>query len=49
MARNRSSYTRTGEIRPLRERRPAAYWTAVLISVAMVLSLVASTAALFLF
>lgn len=48
MARHRSNYTPTGEVRPFRERKPGMYWTAVIVSVAMVLSLVVSSAAIFL-
>jgi len=42
MARRRPQYTATGEIRPLRERQPGVYWTAVVVSVALVLSLLAT-------
>jgi len=35
------TYTPSGEVRPLRQRNPAVYWLAVVVVVAMVLSLVA--------
>lgn len=48
MARHRSNYTPSGQVRPLRERKPGMYWTAMVVSLAMVLSLVASGVAIFL-
>jgi hypothetical protein len=42
MARRRPQYTATGEIRPLRERQPAVYWIAVVVAIALVLSLLAT-------
>jgi len=35
------TYTPSGDLRPLRQRSPAVFWLAVVIVVAMVLSLVA--------
>ncbi|MGY9074476.1 MAG: hypothetical protein ACKVHU_16195 [Acidimicrobiales bacterium] len=34
----RSSYDQSGRIRPLRERSPIAYWTAVAVVAAMLLT-----------
>ena len=42
MARRRPQYTAAGEIRPLRDRQPGVYWTAVVVTVALVLSLLAT-------
>ncbi|MCS5690093.1 MAG: hypothetical protein NZ659_15080 [Acidimicrobiales bacterium] len=35
---NRRTYERSGDLRPLRHRRPLIHWTAVLVSAAMVLA-----------
>ncbi|MFT5531554.1 MAG: hypothetical protein ACI91O_001581 [Candidatus Poriferisodalaceae bacterium] len=35
---SRSNYDRSGQIRPLRERSPIAYWTAVSVVAAMLLT-----------
>ncbi|MFL2987166.1 MAG: hypothetical protein ACJZ57_07970 [Candidatus Poriferisodalaceae bacterium] len=35
---NRHTHDSSGELRPLRHRRPVVHWTAVLVSAAMVLA-----------
>ncbi|MCP3934077.1 MAG: hypothetical protein GY708_01760 [Actinomycetia bacterium] len=46
MSRRRPTHDRTGKILPLRVRQPGAYWTILIVSVLMILSLVGSAVAL---
>ncbi|MDG2114933.1 MAG: hypothetical protein P8N02_20270 [Actinomycetota bacterium] len=43
---SRSSYDRSGQLRPLRQRNPVAYWTAVVVVGAMLASGFAALASL---